>query len=233
MNDQHPHILGDYDTALKNSKRDVLTMASIASENLRNSVRGLIERDEDLCNDAIAEDEEINAFERSIDRDGMDILTRFTPVATDLRMVISAMKISANLERIGDQAENIARRARKILKNPEVPEASMIEPVYTLAAELLEDSVRAFSEGDTTLALGLYDRDLKLDKLHRKTMKVLTKAMESDTDNLKTYLNLIFVVRCLERVGDHAVNIGEDAIYVEEAADIRHIGPSALDGEEE
>ncbi len=228
-----PHTLSDYEEALKNTKSSVLTMGSIASENLANAIKGLLERNEDLCNDAIAEDEEVNAYERSIDKEGMEILMRFNPVATDLRAVVGAMKISTNLERIADQAENIARRARKILKKNEIDEVRLIEPVFKMAAELVEDSLRSFSEGDVELALGLYDRDSKLDKLHRQVMKTFTKAMESDSENLRIYLNLIFIVRCLERVGDHAVNIGEDVVYLYEAADIRHIGPSALEADEE
>ena len=231
MNDQ-PHIFSEYDVALKDAKKSVLTMASIAKENLRNSIRGLLDRDEDLCNDAIAEDEEVNSYERSIDKEGMEILLRFNPVATDLRAVVAAMKISTNLERIADQAENIARRARKILKKPEVPETQMIEPLFAMASALLGDAIQAFSEGDRDLALSLYDRDQELDKLHRKTIKILTKAMEGDVDNLRTFLNLVFIARCLERVGDHAVNIGEDTIYVTDATDIRHVGPAALAGEE-
>jgi phosphate transport system protein len=228
-----PHILSEYDEALKHAKASVLTMASIASDNLHNSVHGLLERNEDLCNDAIVEDEEVNAFERSIDRESMEILTRYNPVATDLRSVIGTMKVSNNLERIADQAENIARRARKVLKKPELPDANLVEPVYVLAAEMVSDAVRAFSEGDVDLAITLYERDKELDKLHRKTIKKLTTGMENDVENLRTYLNLIFIVRCLERVGDHAVNICEDAVYVTNAADIRHVGPSALAEEEE
>jgi phosphate transport system protein len=222
-----PHIFSEYDLALEHARASILTMASIASENLRNAVRGLLDRNEDLCNDAIAEDEEVNAFERTVDRDNMAILTRFNPIATDLRSVIATMKVSNNLERIADQAGNIARRARKIINKPEVPQIHLVEPVYALATDLLADAIRSFAEPNVALALSLYERDQELDKLHRKTMKTLTKAMESDVTNLRTYLNLIFIIRCLERVGDHAVNIGEDAVYVARGEDIRHVGPSA------
>ena len=203
------HILSEFEAALKNARGSVLTMASIASENLDNAVKGLLDRNEDLCNDAIAEDEEVNAYERSIDKEGMEILLRFNPLATDLRAVVAGMRISTNLERIADKAENIARRARKIMKKPGVPEAHLVEPVYQMASVLLRDSVRSYAESDVDLAVGLHERDKELDKLHKKTVKIFTKAMEEDTENLRTYLHLIFIVRCLERVGDHAVNIGK------------------------
>lgn len=226
-----PHILHEFEDSLKEIKSSVLKMAAIAAENLENAVTGLLERNEDLCNDAIAEDEEVNNYERKIDKDSMEILLRFNPLASDLRAVVGSMKISTNLERIADQAENIARRARKNLKKTEVPEVHLIKPVYELAAHLLSDAMRAYSDSNTALALTLFDRDTELDKLHKKAIKTLTKAIEDDQDNLKTYLNLIFIVRCLERVGDHAVNIGEDAVYIEEAANISHVGPAALEEE--
>ena len=228
MNEQN-HILTEFDLALKNAKNSVITMASIATGNLASAVKGLLTRNEDLCNDAIAEDEEVNAFEREIDKEGMEILLRYNPLATDLRTVVAGMKISTNLERISDQAENIARRARKIIKKPELPESQLIEPVYLLASELLNDAVRSFAQSDVELALGLHERDKELDKIHKKTMKLLTKSMEENTKDLKAYLHLVFIVRCLERVGDHAVNIGEDTVYMAEAADIRHVGRSALE----
>ena len=226
------HTLGDFEEALRNARKAVLTMASITRQNLEHAINGLVERNEDLCNDAIAEDEEVNFLERSIDQQGMEILMRFNPVATDLRMVVATMKISTNLERISDQAENIARRSRKILKKTAVPDAAWVSPVYELASAILQDAIKSYAEDDLDLALSLHKRDKGLDKLHRKTIKKYTALMESDPANLKTYLNLIFIVRCLERVGDHAVNIGEDAVYINHGTDIRHIGPSALDEEE-
>ncbi len=225
------HTLGSFEEALKNTRKSVLTMASMAQSNLYHAVRGLLERDEALCNDAIAEDEEVNSYERIIDRDGVDILLRFNPMATDLRMVVAAMKISTNLERISDHATSIARRARKILRKEEIADVRLIEPIYDLASELLQDSVKSFSDEDVDIALTLYPRDQVLDKMHRRAIKRFTHAMGEDSENLKTYLNLIFIVRCLERVGDHAVNIGEDSVYIQRATDIRHIGPAALEEE--
>ncbi|MCB1077705.1 MAG: phosphate signaling complex protein PhoU [Verrucomicrobiae bacterium] len=217
------HTLGSFDAALRGLRKHVITMASLAGQNLANAVQGLITRNLELCNEAIAADDEVNALERAIDREGMEILMRFNPVASDLREVISSMKIASDLERVSDQAESIARRARKTLKYPEVPETLSIEPVYEMANQMLQDSVRAFSEGDVELGFSLMDRDDALDKIHDKTIKELRKAIERDTENLKTYLHLVFIIRCLERVGDHSVNIAEDAIFAKRATDIRHL----------
>ena len=230
--DDIPHTLTEFEDGLRNMKQSVLLMASTASENLKNAVEGLIQRDLDRCNQAIADDDMVNNFERNIDEEGMEILMRFNPVATDLRVVVASMKTSNNLERVSDLAENIAIRARKILRKPDRNVTLVIEPLYHAAIGLLDDAMKSFAEGDVDLALSLYDRDLELDGMHRKAIKKLTREMEADTDNLKLYLNLIFIVRCLERVGDHAVHIGEDAVYIYRAADIRHIGRAALEEEE-
>ncbi len=223
------HSLGNFEEALRESRSLVIKMGSLAQQNLTNAMNGLLQRDEDLCNDAIAEDEEVNAIERSIDQGGMEILMRFNPVATDLRSVLAAMKIANNIERISDQAENIARRARKILKKKEVEDIRLIEPIYDAATAMLQDAAKAYAESDTELALTLFERDKHLNKLHRKAIKHYTQAMEADTENIKTYLHLIFIVRCLERIGDHSVNICEEAVYITHGTSIKHVGPSALE----
>ncbi|MCF6314247.1 MAG: phosphate signaling complex protein PhoU [Verrucomicrobiales bacterium] len=222
------HILASFEEALRESRNSVLRMASVAQQNLEHAITGLLSRNSELCNQAIADDDEVNSYEKSIDGEGLKTLMRFSPVATDLRQVLAAMKIANNLERISDEAGSIARRARKIGKQAEVAETRMMEPLYEMAAELLRDGIRAYAESDVSLAMSLYELDQKLDKAHRKTIKELTKAMEQDPENLKVYLHLIFVVRCLERIGDHAVNIGEESVFVESATDIRHVGADAL-----
>src|SRR6201998_3142337 len=120
------HILGSFDEALASLRNNVLMMAGLAERSLDRAIRGLLQRDDNLCANAIADDEEIDQLEKQIDKDGVDLLMRFQPVASDLRRVISAMKLSPNIERVGDQATNIARRARKLNKHPPLPEIELI-----------------------------------------------------------------------------------------------------------
>ena len=148
----------------------------------------------------------------------------YQPVASDLRKVVSVMKVSSNLERVGDQAVGIAKRARKLNKSLELPETRLVEPVYDKAARLLRRSLEAFREGKVEVALEVKDEDAELDKAYKAVAKQLTARMEEDSGRVKDYLDLQFVVRFLERVGDHAKNIAEDAVFAESAHDIRHGG---------
>lgn len=231
MEEEIPHTLSEFDALLESTREQVLLMASTASENLKNAVSGLLDRDEDLCKKARRDDSEVNQYERDIGEEGMEILVRFNPVATDLRVVVGSIKIATNLERISDEAGNIAKRGGKIIRQKEIPRTRQIESLYTVATGLLEDAIRSYSEGNVDLALALYRRDKELDEMHSRLIKRLTREMEEDVENLRTYLNLIYVVRALERIGDHAVNIGEEVVYIHRAADIRHVGPAALEEE--
>jgi len=218
------HILGSFESALRDARNNVLRMASIAEQNLEHAVRGLLSRNTELCNDAIAEDDEVNQLERRIDADSFEILMRFNPVAGDLREIIAGMKVANNLERISDEAQSIARRARKVLKHPEINEVVLIEPVYEKALGLFRDAMKSYAEGNTELALSLYARDRDLDEAHSNVIRELSKRMDRESGQIKQVLHLIFMVRSLERVGDHAVNIGEDAVFLTNAEDIRHLG---------
>ncbi|MDF1825690.1 MAG: phosphate signaling complex protein PhoU [Verrucomicrobiales bacterium] len=222
---EYSHRLGNFDAALREARDSILRMASIAEQNLESAIRGLLTRNAEFCNTAIVEDDEVNFLERKIDADSFEILMRYNPVASDLREVIAGMKVANNLERVSDEAQNIARRARKILKHPEIKAAALIEPLYEKALSILQDGMRSYAEGDNDLAISLYERDRALDMAHNDVIRELTKQMDSDSIRVKSYLHLIFIVRSLERVGDHAVNIAEDGIFLESATDVRHLGP--------
>jgi phosphate transport system protein len=216
------HILGTFDEALGSLRNNVLMMAGLAERSLDRAMKGLLERDDDLCAYAIADDEEIDQLEKQIDKDGVDILLRFQPVASDLRRVVSAMKLSSNLERIGDQATNIARRARKLNQHPPLAEVKLIIPMREHAISMFKDSVDAYAREDVELGRAIVPRDQKLDELNRVVSRQLIEKMTQDREQLRGYLNLMFVARHLERVGDHATNIAEDAVYAAAAEDIRH-----------
>ena len=216
------HILGTFDESLASLRNNVLMMAGLSERSLERAMKGLVDRNDDLCANTIADDEEIDQLEKQMDKDGVDILLRFQPVASDLRRVVSAMKLSTNLERIGDQATTIARRARKLNRHPPLAEVDLIRPMYDHAMSMFKDSVDAFVREDVDLGRAIVPRDEKLDHLNRVASRKLIERMAQDPEQLRGYLNLIFVGRCLERVGDHATNIAEDAVYAAAAEDIRH-----------
>jgi phosphate transport system protein len=216
------HILGTFDEALSSLRNNVLMMAGLTERSLDRAMKGLFQRDNDLCANAIADDEEIDQLEKQIDKDGVDILLRFQPVASDLRRVVSAMKLSSNLERMADQATTIARRARKLNKHPPLPEVELIRPMWDQALSMFKDSIDAYVREDVDLGRAVVPRDEKLDALNRTASKKLIDRMAQDPDALRGYLNLIFIGRALERVGDHATNMAEDAVYAAAAEDIRH-----------
>jgi phosphate transport system protein len=216
------HIFRDFDVAITALRTEVLSMAAQARHNLERAITALLERNVELANAVIADDDEVDELERKIDRMGVDTLVRFHPVASDLRLVVSSMKISMNLERISDHATNIAKRAKKICAGPVVAEVNLIEPLYQLADRLLRDAISAFSDRNAALGASLHGRDKELDKLHHETNALYGSRIESTTGHSQEYLHLILIVRSLERVGDLATNIGEDAVFVESAKDLRH-----------
>ncbi|MEY2518822.1 MAG: phosphate transport system protein [Verrucomicrobiota bacterium] len=216
------HILATFDEALSSLRNSVLMMSSLTERSLDRAITGLLQRDDELCAIAIADDEEIDQLEKQVDKDGIDLLLRFQPVASDLRRVVSAMKLSSNLERMADQGTNIARRARKLNQHPALPEAELIRPMYAHAMAMFKDSIDAYVREDVQLARSVVPRDQVLDDLNSSAGRRLIERMAEDPEQLRGYLNLIFVSRCLERVGDHATNMAEDAVYAAAAEDIRH-----------
>lgn len=135
------HILSEFDESLVELRDLLLSMGRMARGQMENSVRGLLERNPDLCNTAIADDDAADEFENSINETGMGILIKFRPVASDLRFVLTAISVSRNLERISDHAVTIAKRSKKILKNEVSDDVNLIEPLYQSADRLLADSI--------------------------------------------------------------------------------------------
>jgi phosphate transport system protein len=216
------HILREFDRALDALRSDALMMASLTDRNLQNAMSCLLDRNIDLCAVTVMDEKEVDALEKKVDGDGVEILLRFQPVASDLRQVISTMKLGSNLERVADQAVNIAKRSRKLSMEPELDEAIALGPLFIDAIAIFRDSIRAYADGDVALARSLRERDREIDQMNHDIANDLTVKMAERPDRIPDYLQLLFIARHLERVGDHAKNIGEDAVYTAEAEDIRH-----------
>src|SRR6202035_538405 len=132
MAEQSKHISSSFDAALYGLKNDILMMSSLADRMFQAAVKGLLNRDSDLCTQVVADDDEIDILEKKVDLDGINLLVRFQPVASDMREAISAMKISTSLERIADQSVAIARRAKRLNTRPSMRELALLEPPYHL-----------------------------------------------------------------------------------------------------
>lgn len=216
------HIFHEFNTSMVGLKEKVLLMASNARQNLERAVQALLSRDIDLARMVIGDDSDVDDLEVKIDQLGMDILVRFHPVASDLRLVITSMKTAHNLERISDHAVNIAKRTKQICKSSEPLETAIIEPLYTMADKLLRDALVAYTDTNTGLGEGLKTSDKQLDIAHKEVVALLSSRLESSGSRAESLLHLILVARSLERIGDLAVNIGEDSVFLSEARDIRH-----------
>lgn len=223
MPSSSPHILRANSAALSALDADVRRMGDLALANLRHAADGLLQRDSDLCNKAIADDEEVDELEKRIDSEGLEIMTRFGPVASDLRRVIASMKVSTALERISDHAVSLARRARQLNQRPALPEAEGIANLADLASSQLRASVNAFCEGDLESAQPIQHHDLKLDAAHEEYTRRIITRLEYDSAQVKSCIDLLFAARFLERIGDQSVNIAEDTVYLLTAEDIRHL----------
>ena len=226
MPERSKHISSSFDAALYGLKNDVFMMSSLTDRTFQAAAEGLLNRDSDLCSQVVADDDEIDILEKQVDLDGVNLLVRFHPVASDMREVISAMKVSTSLERIADQSVTIARRAKRLNARPAMRELALLEPPYRLALVICRDSIRAFAAGDYELARTLKLKDRELDALTDDVIERLVERVAHEAESSRSYLDLIFVARAFERVGDNSTNIAEDSFWRDQAEDIRHIyGP--------
>lgn len=215
-----------FDIELAKLKEKLLLMAGTAEASVQNAVRALVERDSVLAEKVKADDDLLDRFEMEVDEMAINLLS-MAPLATDLRAVTVAMKISHDLERVGDEATSIAKRVMELNREPQLKEHVDIPKMARLATELLRSALDAFVHQRPDQARLLIPADDEVDQLHKQMSRELTFLMEQDKANIRRCLNLIVIIKRLERVADHATNIAEDVVYLHEAADIRHGGKAA------
>ena len=216
------HILSGFAGSIQSLRDDVLIMGSYALRGLDCAVRGVLERDSELCRAAIDGDSEIDEFEKAVDDAGVKTLVRFSPVAADLREVIAAMKISGNLERVGDQGVTIARRGCRLNGGEELSEIERMQELFGTARELLSESLRCYGQRDVKRARELIGEDQQLDEKCREFDNSLGAFIIRAPEKVHSLLHLVYISRSLERIGDHASNIAENVIFLEEGRDVRH-----------
>jgi len=211
-----------FDEELKSLKEKLLEMASRAEEQIGLAVRGLKDRKEDMACEVLEKEEAINRLDIEIDEMAMRLLALRQPMATDLRFITSAMKIGSDLERIGDLAVNIAERTLDLLKVPQLKPLIDIPRMASLAQGMVRDVLNAFINGDADLAKNVCQRDDQVDQLNGQIFRELLTFMMADQTTIPRAVDLILVGRHLERIADHATNIGEDVIYMVKGKTIKH-----------
>lgn len=207
-------------SALKNA---LLTMASHAESAVRQAVDAVVTRDYDLAIRVRAGDTVLDRFEVEVDEMAIRLLAK-APLAGDLRLIAVTMKISQNLERVGDEATKIAKRARDLSQEPPLKLVVAIPQIADLALRMLHISLDAFVNRDTATARALIPQDKEVDALNKQVHRQLADQMIENPETVARCLNLMVVAKSLERIADHAKNVAEEVVYLCEAEDIRHSG---------
>jgi len=204
-------------------KECLLAMASHAESAVARAMRSLVERDDTLAQAVIDDDTILDQLEIEVDDIAIHLLAK-APLATELRLITVAMKISQNLERVGDEACAIAKRALELNREPQLKPYVDLPRMATMAIEMLRESLTAFIERQTETARAVIPRDRDVDELNRQLYRELSSFMIERPANISRCLSLMAVSKRLERIADHATNIAEDIVYLYEARDIRHAG---------
>jgi phosphate transport system protein len=217
-----------FEHELNELKQDLLVMASHADTALSEAMKSLVERDGNLARKVQQDDQLIDRLEIEIDEKAVNLLSK-APLASQLRLITVAMKASVDLERVGDEATTIARRAIQLNEEPQLQPYVDISRMAGMALAMLRDAIQAFVHGDMEKARAVIPRDKEVDQLNKQVHRELTGLMMEDPSVIRRALNLMVISKSLERVADHAKNIAEEAVFLFEGLDIRHPGP-ALDG---
>ena len=210
-----------FDMGLEELRQKLLLMASRAETAVNDSVQALMQRNHDLAVKVRADDDVIDRFEIEIDEMAIQLLTK-APLASNLRLVTVAMKVSQNLERIGDEATKIAKRARDLSQEPPVKIVLDLPHMASLALAMVKEALDAFVHKDSVSARAIIPRDKEVDALNKQIHAALAKHMMENPDAIARCLHWIVAAKSLERIADHAKNIAEEVVYLCDAQDIRH-----------
>ena len=227
------HIFKQFDADLEEVRTRVLKMGGFVEQQIEQAIEGLITGNTELIEQVINYDHRVNAMEVSIDEICNQIIARRQPTARDLRMIMMVIKTITDLERIGDEAEKIARMAKLIYADDRihVPRFVEIKNVASIAMDMLHKALDAFARLDLTAAAEIVRQDELVDEEFRAIMRQLITFMMEDPRNISTSLEILFIAKAIERIGDHAKNMSEYVVYMVKGKDVRHITVDELERE--
>jgi phosphate transport system protein len=211
-----------FDVELETFRSQLIRMGEIAIEQVRAAIKALVESDRALADQIIAADDKIDELEIMIDDEAIRYVNLRTPIASDLRLVIVGMKASHDLERVGDEATSIAKRAVKLSAEPPLKPYIDIPRMANIALEMLCDALDCFLQEDEAKAIAVCRRDREVDELNRQLYRELTSFMVEKPETISRAIELMFISKSLERIADHATNIAEETIYLGKGKDVRH-----------
>jgi len=214
-----------FDEELTLLKERLLKMAGLVEESIILSVKALKDRNEEFIRQIFKKEEAINELDIDIEQMALKLLALKQPMAGDLRLIFSAMKIGGELERIGDQAVNIAERAQELLKVPLLKPLIDIPRMASLAQNMVRDALQSFIDLDADLATNVCARDEDVDQLYDQVFRELLTYTIADPAAIPRAIELILITRHLERIADHATNISEDVVYLVKGKTIKHHCP--------
>jgi len=214
-----------FEIELQTLKERLLAMASRSEASVAQAMDALVNRDDDLARQVRENDDAIDQLEKEIDEQAIRLLSK-APLATQLRLIVTTLKIARDLERVGDEATTIARRSIELSQEPQLKPYVDLPRMSQLARDMLGDALQAFVTRDTSRARQVIPRDKEVDALNKQLYRELASYMIEQPANISRCLNLMTISKAIERIADHAKNIAEDVVYLYEAKDIRHSGGS-------
>lgn len=209
------------DQELNALKQALLDMAAKAKGVVEKAVSSVINRNDETAQEVKKDDDAIDQLEVDVDEKALLLLSK-APLAGQLRLITVAMKISQNLERVGDEATTIARRAIELAKEPPLKASTDLPHMANLTIQMIDNALLAFVQGNVDQARELVRQDKVVDELNRQLHRELTQGMQQDPSTITRALNLMVVSKSLERIADHAANIAEEAVFLYSAEDVRH-----------
>ena len=226
------HTAKQFDIDLENMRSRVLQMGGLVEQQMNDAMNALESGDLALAEEVISRDQQVNRHEVELDEACTHIIAMRQPAAIDLRMVVTVIKTITDLERIGDEAKKIAKKARAVhsSEQPFVPQVQL-RPLAAVAVEMLRKSLDSFARLDVAAAAQVVRQDKEVDAGFKGAMRQLITFMMEDPRTISRSLELIFVAKAIERVGDHAKNIAEYVVYMAKGRDVRHIGIEAMEQE--